>query len=104
MNKFINLITRISLTNSSKFFKADVKKQPKMRLRSIVPIFPPPGLNLKLPGIQYKNELFLILKYIIEWTPETFLWKIGNNCKEHADKFENLGEIFSSNRVKIAKI
>lgn len=40
----------------------------------------------------------LIIK--VDMTPESFLWKIGNNCKEYAEKFETLEEVIKSTRVK----
>lgn len=37
-------------------------------------------------------------------TPEAFLWKIGNNCKEYAEKFETLEEVIKSTRVNKKKM
>jgi hypothetical protein len=44
------------------------------------------------------------LKFFLEWTPKVFCEKIGGGCFEHADKFESLKEIFSSNSVKLNKL
>ena len=49
-------------------------RTPKMRLRAVKPIAPP-GLNVKIPD---------------GWTPEKFCKKIGGDCDEHHDKFENM--------------
>jgi len=54
-------------------------KTPKMRMRVVRPIFPPPGLDLKIPeGL----------------THEQFCRQIGGDCAEYADKFENIEEMF----------
>lgn len=74
-----------------KFFKKSTVRQPKIRYRYVVPIYPPPGLNLKIPG--------LISFSLLDWTPHDFLNRIGNNCVEIADKFENINEIIDSSSV-----
>ncbi len=55
-------------------------KTPQMRMRVVRPIFPPPGLNLKIPeGL----------------TAEQYCKQIGGDCAEYADKFENIEELFT---------
>ena len=55
-------------------------KTPKMRMRVVHPVYPPPGLNLQIPeGL----------------TPETFCNQIGGDCAEYADKFETIDELFN---------
>ena len=54
-------------------------KTPKMRMRVVHPVFPPPGLDLRIPeGL----------------TPEKFCKQIGGDCHEYADKFETIDEVF----------
>lgn len=48
MEKLTALLTK-SLSYSSKFYLRDRKLQPKLRMRSITPIFPPPGNKLVIP-------------------------------------------------------
>ena len=67
----------------SRFFKVTLLEQPKMKKRTITPIYPPPGLNLTIP----------------DWPIDQFMLKIGNGCSEYADKFEKLSELFEANRV-----
>ena len=60
-------------------------KTPKMRMLSVKPVYPPPGLNLRIPeGL----------------TPEQFCKQIGGDCAEFADKFESIDEIFSLDSVR----
>jgi hypothetical protein len=54
-----------------------------MRRRTIAPIFPPPGLDLKVP----------------DWKVDKFMLRIGNGCSEYADKFETLDELFKADKV-----
>ena len=61
-------------------------KTPKLRMRCIQPIYPPPGLNLQIPQTL---------------TPEKYLKQIGGDCGEYADKFENINQIFNFTTVKI---
>lgn len=61
-------------------------KTPKMRMRVVKPIFPPPGLNLQIPE---------------NMTPELFCKQIGGDCSEYADKFENIQEVFNFTSVRI---
>lgn len=56
---------------------------PTMRMKSIKPIFPPPGDNLVIP----------------KWTTELFCEKVGGDCHTVADKFENIQEIFTIKTV-----
>ena len=53
---------------------------PYLKRIRCMPVYPPPGLNLKLP----------------DWTPEEYLYKIGGDTYEHADKFETLEEVFTA--------
>ena len=55
-------------------------KTPKMRMRVVRPVYPPPGLNLQIPE---------------GMTPEVFCKQIGGDCAEYADKFESMDEIFN---------
>jgi hypothetical protein len=63
---------------------------PTMKRKSIKPIFPPPGENLVIPGKLY-------IKYLLktDWSPKIFCERIGGDCHEVADKFENINEIFT---------
>ena len=66
-------------------------KTPKMRMRVVNPIFPPPGLNLQIPeGL----------------TPEKFCKQIGGDCSEYSDKFETIEEVFNldSKEMKVKGI
>ena len=54
-------------------------KTPKMRMKSITPVFPPPGLSLRPPK---------------DLDPVTFCRQIGGDCEEYADKFETTDEFF----------
>ena len=54
-------------------------KTPTLRMKVVNPVYPPPGLNLKIPeGL----------------TTETFCKQIGGDCLEYADKFESIDEVF----------
>eukprot|EP00347_Sterkiella_histriomuscorum_P010457 403376209 len=55
-------------------------KTPKMRMKHLSPVFPPPGLNLRIPT---------------DLTHEAYLRQIGGDCEEYADKFENIDEVFN---------
>lgn len=35
------------------FYRGKHQTQPKLRMRTVKPIYPPPGENLELPGISY---------------------------------------------------
>ena len=61
-------------------------KTPSLKLRSVEPIYPPPGLNLQLPGKGFCK--------CVDWTPDYFLKQIGGDCGEYGDKFKNIQEIF----------
>ena len=54
-------------------------KTPKLRMRNVRPIFPPPGLSLRPPA---------------DLSPEQFCRQIGGDCEEVADKFETIDELF----------
>ena len=59
-------------------------KTPKMRMRVVNPVFPPPGLSLKIPeGL----------------TVEKYCKQIGGDCFEYADKFETIDEVFNFDSV-----
>lgn len=60
-------------------------KTPKMRMRVVNPVFPPPGLNLQVPA---------------DMTPEKFCKQIGGDCAEYADKFESIDEVFNFDSVR----
>ena len=49
-------------------------------MRCVRPIYPAPGLNLKIPK---------------ELDANTFCRQIGGDCEEYADKFEHIDEIFN---------
>ncbi|CDW81732.1 UNKNOWN [Stylonychia lemnae] len=59
-------------------------KTPKMRMKHVNPIFPPPGQNLMIPK---------------DLTPEVYLKSIGGDCGEYADKFETIDEVFNLDSV-----
>ncbi len=61
-------------------------KTPKLRLRSIKPIFPPPGFNLEAPE---------------ELTPTDFFRQIGGDCEEYGDKFESMDQILSMSSLEL---
>lgn len=46
------------------FFKSKFPKEPKIKMRTVTSIYPPPGLNLALPGL---FKLKLLLVFIIDW-------------------------------------
>ena len=54
---------------------------PYMKMRSVKPVYPPPGLDLKVPS---------------DWTHEKFLEKIGGDCMNVSSNFESLNEIFNN--------
>ena len=58
-------------------------KTPTIMMRTCTPVYPPPGLNLKVP----------------DWTPEYFMKQIGGDCGEYGDKFKNMLEIFTFHSV-----
>ncbi|KRW99545.1 hypothetical protein PPERSA_02403 [Pseudocohnilembus persalinus] len=63
------------------YFLRKYPVEPKLRRRTVTPIYPPPGLNLQIP----------------EWEVEMFMKRIGGGCNEIAtDKFETLQEVFES--------
>ena len=57
------------------------KLEPKIKYRTCIPMYPPPGFGLKVP----------------EWEPEYFLLRIGGGCSEYADKFEKIEQMFKMN-------
>ena len=59
-------------------------KTPQMKMRVIERVFPPPGLDLKIPA---------------DLTAEKFCKQIGGDCHEYYDKFENINEIFTLDSV-----
>ena len=65
-----------SKANKNKF------KTPKLRLKNVNPILPPPGFGLELP----------------EWTPTEYFRRIGGDCEEFGENFESLSEVFSEDR------
>jgi hypothetical protein len=99
--KFSNSLHKIFKYNSIpvKFFTGKTETgwkytTPTMRMKSIKPIFPPPGDNLVIP-----RKLILIEFYKLAWTPKSFCERIGGDCHEVADKFENIQEIFTISSV-----
>ncbi|EAR84232.1 IGR motif protein (macronuclear) [Tetrahymena thermophila SB210] len=75
-----------SLVFTQVYFKTQYIRQPKLKFRTCVPIYPPPGLNLEIP----------------DWDKELFLKRIGGGTSEYADKFDNLQEIFTSTSKQMA--
>ena len=53
---------------------------PKLRMKCVRPIFPPPGLSLRPP---------------VDLEVETFCRQIGGDCDEYADKFETMDEVMN---------
>ena len=53
---------------------------PKLRMRCVRPVYPPPGLSLRAPA---------------ELDVETFCKQIGGDCEEYAEKFETMEEVLS---------
>ena len=79
------LLTYTALRNFTGKTESGFKfKTPKLRMRVVRPIFPPPGLNLKIPE---------------ELTAENFCKQIGGDCAEYSDKFESISEVFNLNSV-----
>eukprot|EP01017_Pseudomicrothorax_dubius_P034104 TRINITY_DN4634_c0_g1_i1.p1 TRINITY_DN4634_c0_g1~~TRINITY_DN4634_c0_g1_i1.p1 ORF type:complete len:138 (+),score=32.94 TRINITY_DN4634_c0_g1_i1:93-506(+) len=72
-------MTVYRLTTFTAFFKSKRVPSPKIRGRTIQPVFPPPGLDLQVPE---------------GWTVEKFFQKIGGGLPEYADKFEDLKAVF----------
>ena len=62
-------------------------KTPKLKMRCVRPLYPAPGLDLKVPQ---------------ELDPVTYCRQIGGDCEEYADKFEDINEVFnlSSQQMK----
>ena len=90
------LLSTRTLSHEGKYFyRRRHQVEPLMRMKNLTPVYPPPGLNLELPG---KYRVFLALKRI-DWTPELFLKRVGGGCAEYADKFETLDEVFSLDKV-----
>jgi hypothetical protein len=54
-----------------------------MGRRTITPIVPPPGLDLKLP----------------DWKVDKFMLKIGDGCSEYSEKYESLQDLFKADKV-----
>jgi hypothetical protein len=98
-NKFSNLLKFNSI--QVKFFTGKTETgwkytTPTMRMKSIKPIYPPPGENLVIPSKKFKINF-------LDWSPKIFCERIGGDCHEVADKFENIKEIFTSSSVNIFK-
>ena len=64
-------------------------RTPKMRMRVVNPVFPPPGLNLQVPA---------------DMTPEKFCKQIGGDCGEYSDKFETIDEVFNLDSVSASLV
>ena len=60
---------------------------PKLRMKNVRPVYPPPGLSLRAPE---------------ELDVETFMRQIGGDCEEYAEKFETMEEVLTatSNNIK----
>ena len=54
-------------------------RTPKMRMKTVRPIFPPPGLGLRMPA---------------DLSTQQLLRQIGGDCEEYHDKFENPNDFF----------
>ena len=61
-------------------------KQPTLRMKNVRRIFPPPGLDLKIPE---------------DLEPEAFLKSIGGDCDEYADKFETMKDVMEMSSLKM---
>jgi len=59
-------------------------RTPKLRMRVVRPISPPPRENLVIPK---------------DMDVETFCKQIGGDCDDIADKFESMDEVFSFDTV-----
>jgi len=75
------------LISVARYYKRNMvfHSQPKLKLRTVQPVYPPPGLNLQIP----------------EWKHEDFLMRIGGGCSDYADKFESLNQVFELNRDQL---
>lgn len=72
------MIKRLSLLKKVIRTKKHTFTDSKMRFRSVKPIYPPPGENLKIPN----------------WSVEKFFDKIGFGSKEYLSHFENMEKVF----------
>jgi len=81
------MFLRLARGFASKYQPTDAN----MNKRVVYKIFPPPGLDLKLPSS--RDELTL------GWTPQQFFKKIGYGTTEYADRFKTLDEVFVATRV-----
>ena len=54
-------------------------KTPKLRMKNVRPVYPPPGLALRPPA---------------DLTPLEFCRQIGGDCEDVADNFETIDEFF----------
>ena len=61
-------------------------KTPKLRMKTVRPIYPAPGLSLKPPA---------------DLTPIDFCRQIGGDTEEYAEKFETTQEIFDFDGQKM---
>ena len=61
-------------------------RTPKLRMRKVKRISPPPGLNLQIPA---------------DLDPETFCRQIGGDCDDIADKFETIDQMFTLDVVSV---
>lgn len=59
-------------------------KTPRLRMRNVNPIYPPPGLNLQIPS---------------SLTVEQFCKQIGGDCYDIADKFESMDQVMGLSSV-----
>ena len=64
-------------------------KTPKLRMKCVVPIYPPPGLSLKIP-----EDLDHV----------KFCRQIGGDCEEIADKFESIDQIFKLSSIEMKRL
>lgn len=63
---------------------------PTLRMKCVRPIYPPPGMNLEVPSKFFSK---------LDWSPKLFCERIGGDCHEVADKFENINEFFECKTV-----
>ena len=85
-----NFSKRLFIQTTTKHFTGKTETgfkftTPKLKMRSITPVHPAPGYNLKLP----------------DWTTQKFCEKIGGDCHDIADKFEGLQEMFDADSVYV---
>ena len=64
-------------------------KTPKLRMKNVRPIYPPPGMNLEIPE---------------DLDVQTFFRQIGGDCEEYADAFENMHQVMTFKQYQFEEL